>query len=324
MRMTLSAFLGLFQMGLIAQNLVPNSSFENSVSCPNGSGLINLASPWVSPTAITPDYFNECSSSNRCSVPNSIYGHRWPRTGKAFAGLGIYASNIRNDREYIEVMLDDSLIRGHEYCIGFYVSLSEEAMYATNGLSAYFSSALVTCPPCSLMPYMPQVNYLGNPITDTLEWILISGTFIANGGEHFVTIGNFNDDTNISIKLVNATVVTNPAAYYYIDDVYVGTCDTTPVPDSSSGLLIPNIFTPNGDGKNDLFKMSGANIHSFSCTIYDRWGVQIAQLNSPDDAWDGRNKNGEPCSDGVYFYVATAVGNDRKKYTCNGFLELVR
>ncbi len=323
MKVFLSLFFAVIQMGLLAQNLVPNSSFENYAMCPDINNFcIPLAIPWISPTSNVPIYYNECSTYSWSSVPKNIFGYHRSRTGKAYAGFGVYASNVPELRQYIEVKLNDSLIQNQVYCVGFYVSLCESASCATNGLSAYFSPTPLSCPACSLLPYVPQINYLGNPITDTLNWVLISGTFIAQGGEQYVTIGNFNDDAHTSTKLVYANG--NAAGYYYIDDVYVGSCDTTPVPDSSSWLLIPNIFTPNGDGKNDLFKMSGANIHSFSCTIYDRWGVQIAQLNTPDDAWDGRSKNGEPCSNGVYFYVATALGDDRKKYTCNGFLELIR
>ena len=139
-----------------------------------------------------------------------------------------------------------------------------------------------------------------------------------------LTIGNFNTDSNTSTNLVNQSGSGGPAAYYYIDDVYVGTCDTLKPPVIKSSLTVPNVFTPNGDGQNDVFSIQQSNIQTLNCKIYDRWGGKVWELKGPDESWDGHNQTGNPCNDGVYFYVLDAAGEDGKAYHQTGFVELLR
>ncbi len=322
MKYLVSCFLTSLSFCAASQNLVPNPSFETFTTCPNGGGEIYYASSWIDPSSGSSDYFNECSTSI-ATVPLNFAGYRWPRTGKAYSGIILIDKTQSNIREYIQVRLSDSLVKGQIYCAGFYVSLSGIVQVACNSMSMYFSDLPINCAGC-LFPYTPQINYQGAPISDTLKWILISGTFTALGGESYITIGNFNSDANTSTSIVNPTGSGGNEAYYYIDDVYVGTCDTLKPPEIISFLTVPNIFTPNNDGVNDVFKITQSNIQTLDCSIYDRWGVKLWELKNPDESWDGRNKAGVLCGDGVYYYVLTAAGLDGKKYALNGFLQLMR
>lgn len=65
-----------------------------------------------------------------------------------------------------------------------------------------------------------------------------------------------------------------------------------------------NIFTPNGDGINDLFTFANhaKSINTFTCLIFNRWGVKVGELNAINEAWDGTLKNGNLAPEGVYFY----------------------
>ncbi len=92
---------------------------------------------------------------------------------------------------------------------------------------------------------------------------------------------------------------------------------------------IPNVFTPNNDGKNDVFKLKkGSAIESLSCHIYSRWGKRVKVWNSVEEAtevgWDGKLPSGSEASAGVYFYVIKAVGFDGKTYNKKGSLHLFR
>jgi len=308
-----------------AQNLVPNNSFENYVSCPNGLGEIIDAVSWTNPTWSTPDYYNSCAPINSgCSVPSNAGGYHMAFTGNAYAGLITYSAIFPNSRDYIQVKLLDSLILGKEYCISYYVSLSKIVQLAANGFSAYLSTYPVASANQNILPYSAQVNYAGNIITDTINWVLISGTVIARGGESYLTIGNFSTDANTSTSIVNQSGSGGAESYYYIDDVYVGTCDTLKPPEIISFLTVPNIFTPNNDGANDVFKITQSHIQTLDCSIYDRWGVKLWELKNPDESWDGTTKAGVLCGDGVYYYVLNATGLDGKKYALNGFLQLMR
>lgn len=66
-----------------------------------------------------------------------------------------------------------------------------------------------------------------------------------------------------------------------------------------------NIFTPNGDGDNDVFTFEfvSQSVETFSAVIVNRWGRTVAELNDIADTWDGTDKNGSDCPDGVYFYT---------------------
>ncbi len=92
-----------------------------------------------------------------------------------------------------------------------------------------------------------------------------------------------------------------------------------------SNLDIPNIFTPNGDGENDLFKMINyQGINVFSCKIYNRWGTKIYQWSNIDEGWDGNYNDKRQAPAGVYFCEIYAEGIDGKIYSTRSFLHLVR
>lgn len=87
---------------------------------------------------------------------------------------------------------------------------------------------------------------------------------------------------------------------------------------SESKLEMPNAFSPNGDGYNDVYnaKPEYQSIVSFKATIFNRWGQKIYSWTNPDrekDGWDGTWK-GRKVRDGVYFVVVSAMGADGHKY----------
>jgi len=74
-------------------------------------------------------------------------------------------------------------------------------------------------------------------------------------------------------------------------------------------LVVPNVFTPNGDGVNDYLTLTYNMFKSFSITILNRWGDVVYANDSKQGLilWDGRTQFGKPCSDGVYFYVLKGI-----------------
>jgi gliding motility-associated-like protein len=84
-----------------------------------------------------------------------------------------------------------------------------------------------------------------------------------------------------------------------------------PIPPQPDSLFTPNIFTINGDGLNDRFIIYNSNYKSLEVVIYNRWGQKVGYWNGLDGGWDGNNFNtGEPCPDGVYFYIGVAQSNN--------------
>lgn len=102
----------------------------------------------------------------------------------------------------------------------------------------------------------------------------------------------------------------------YISDVYTVTI-------GDSQLLVPNAFSPNGDGVNDEWKVAYRSLLEFNCWIFDRQGHQICNLTSPDQGWDGKIGN-KTVESGVFYYVIEAVGADGKKYKKSGDINVVK
>lgn len=78
---------------------------------------------------------------------------------------------------------------------------------------------------------------------------------------------------------------------------------------SESMLAVPNVFTPNGDGSNDEFRVSYRSLKEFHCWIYNRWGHLVYEWTDPAKGWDGTIA-GKPAAEGAYYYVIRALGTD--------------
>jgi gliding motility-associated-like protein len=86
-----------------------------------------------------------------------------------------------------------------------------------------------------------------------------------------------------------------------------------------------NVFTPNGDGANDVFtfEFKSSSIAEFNCVIVNRWGVKVAELNDVTDFWDGNDLNGTMCKNGVYFYNYEATTDNGTALNGQGKIQLV-
>ena len=106
-----------------------------------------------------------------------------------------------------------------------------------------------------------------------------------------------------------------------------GTCETEgevyTVSIGASALEIPNAFSPNGDGINDVWKVSYRSLTDFHCEIFNRNGQRIYGFNDPAGGWDG-TWHGKNVNPGVYYYVISATGADGKKYKKSGDINIIR
>ncbi len=92
---------------------------------------------------------------------------------------------------------------------------------------------------------------------------------------------------------------------------------------ATSQLLVPNVFTPNGDGTNDEFRVMYRSITDFHCWVYNRWGHKVFEWTDPAKGWDGKI-NGRDVAESAYFYVIRAVGADGVNYELKGDINLIR
>ena len=216
-------------------NLVSNGGFEELDTCDVGYSTLNHATGWFSPVICqgypggSSDLFNSCSNLSACSTPLNQVGYQVPHSGRGYAAVAIFSTQEYDlAREYIEVKLIDTLKTGIKYCVNFYVSLANDFNFGSTGMGAYLSTNILhQCDiEFSTLLFQPQVYAsLTEPIMDTVNWVEVSGEFIAQGGELFLTIGNFFAGESIIFQQFN-NIASRPFAYYLIDDVSVYECDT--------------------------------------------------------------------------------------------------
>lgn len=105
------------------------------------------------------------------------------------------------------------------------------------------------------------------------------------------------------------------------DDEKDNTEETTKV----SSLLMPNAFSPNGDGINDIYKPKDGyrNIEEFHAYIYNRWGQKLYEWTDPATGWNGTYR-GKPVKEGVYFCLVKAKGADGVVYNIKRDVNLLR
>jgi gliding motility-associated-like protein len=92
---------------------------------------------------------------------------------------------------------------------------------------------------------------------------------------------------------------------------------------------IPNVFTPTGDGLNDVLRPFPYRfIDKVDITIYNRWGQEVFKTNNIDINWNGDDqKSGRPCMEGVYYYIADVYESyleGTKKRSLRGTINIIR
>jgi len=318
---------------IFAQNLVPNPSFEIYDTCVSEIDGFNLPSNhglkyWLSPNFASPDFISNCLSNPDFGMPQNYGGFQQARTGNCMVDLGNILANI-NYRENIQTILLHPLEANKKYCFSMYISLMDSCWYATDNFGVCITDTAIYSYSNSLTSFTPQIiNPLGSILNDKINWTNISGEYIAHGGEKYITIGIFTDDNNIdTILQPYGSVYWNNINFkvlgYYIDDVSLYLCDDTIIPPNENELTIPNAFTPNNDGINDIFKIKGQNIKTFHGTIINRWGQKLFEWNDVNTGWDGKH-DGQDVSAGVYFYIISVVFEDGEMQEKHGSVEVVR
>ncbi|MCD6066368.1 MAG: hypothetical protein K0S33_1194 [Bacteroidetes bacterium] len=197
-------------------------------------------------------------------------------------------------------------------------------------------------------------------VTDSNSCVVTGGPYTVNDSALVTAQFTANPTSGISpltVSFINITTGTNtyswnlgngqtsvlqspPAQIYTSDGTYTitlavdnGTCKDTAtttisVTSKSTVDTIPNVFSPNGDGINDVFEFRANNTVIELFEVYNRWGVKVYE--APELAtlskviWDGHTTSGLPCSEGTYFYIFKATGNDSTGFEVSGFLTLVR
>jgi hypothetical protein len=209
-----------------AQNLVPNPGFDVNVGCPTQIGQVDKADGW-SVWGGTSDYFHSCANPTHpiYGTPYNNRGYRTPRSGDAYMGLFTYTVFTPNGREFIGRPLASPLIPGTTYYVSLYVCKADVAVlgHFTNNIGVRFSTVSF-----SLVNPDTALNnahvWMNTVVTDSVTWVRVSGSFVADSAYTHIGIGNYFSDSATTI--IPGTALSN-YAYYLIDDVCVSDEMTT-------------------------------------------------------------------------------------------------
>ncbi|MBK8845012.1 MAG: T9SS type A sorting domain-containing protein [Bacteroidetes bacterium] len=212
------------------QNLVFNPSFEDTVSCSvwNNSWPKLPCVGWYQ-SINSPDYFSYVYTNGCGSVPlpSTLLGFQYPHSGFAYAGFATSLfPNLINSKELVTGKLVDSLKSQHKYFVQLFLSSCNNCHISIDKIGAFFSIDSINPDSNYLFNLNPQIeNNSGNILSDTMNWMEVSGFFIANGGEQFITLGCFRPDSSLKFDSIQSWL--EPSAYYLLDDVSVIDCTAT-------------------------------------------------------------------------------------------------
>ena len=213
-------------------NLIPNPGFETYSTCYGssiaggfvtgpGNHMLHLATPWSNPApapdTANADYLNTCAE-----VLTDV-----PHTGNGYAGLVIFSQDCEY-REYLQAPLNQSLLSGRCYQASMHIQVYTSSSANIDSVGMYFSAGAPVqgdpiCPTGFGVPGQGLINVnpqiTNDPTVDmtAYDWQLVTGTFIATGGEDYITIGNFAPDLNLNPQYFGP--LPNRLAYYLVDDV---------------------------------------------------------------------------------------------------------
>ncbi len=227
----LSVFVGVLlgTFYISAQNLVPNPSFEEYDVCP---GDFSQAAHefrvrhWRSANLGTPDNFNDCSIGE-ADVPHNWAGVSEPYEGKGYVGIYLWMNKDNNYREYLQCKLLEPMLKDSLYEIEFHYKLSSYSKYSIDRIGLMFTDSLVHVKHDQVISFQPTISIIQDSALtkETGYWETARKEYHANGGEQFVTIGNFfNNQTThhyfIRFSPVQQSML-EKSAYYYIDEVKI-------------------------------------------------------------------------------------------------------
>ncbi len=166
------------------------------------------------------------------------------------------------------------------------------------------------------MNYFQLASISANPVFGRTP---LEVTFI-NEGSSLSNKWNFGDGSDVSYDLTSTHTFVKPGTYKVIltsSDNSRNETDTITIYAGNGSFIadIPSMFTPNGDGKDDNFKISAYNLISLKVKISDMaTGKEIYKWHTLEGSWNGKTPNGNMAPAGTYLYTLEAEGKDGKKY----------
>ncbi len=219
-------FLFFSAMHAGAQNIVPNSGFENYSDLPAGYGEWFKCEDWSNVNGYpafmypyaSPDYLHN-SGTGGTDLPACTFATLDPHEGDAIMGFITFLDYEANFREYLSAAFTSPMIAGNTYQISFWLSNGNSPMdgFGSDHIGMRFSTGPLTQIDHEPIGGIPQIEIPG--IVFDNDWVYYEYTYIADDNYDHLTIGNFYNDASTSTGDFYAPGI--GGAYYFIDEVSV-------------------------------------------------------------------------------------------------------
>ena len=282
----------LFATNALAQNIVPNGSFELHTALPTNTAQWNRVLDWdnvSNDTACqTPDFFHaQADATSGVQLPQTNYGHITAEDGNAAMGIATYSTSSPEYREYISAQLTQPMIVGATYLVRFHAALGADPFHG--GASNNLGIALTVGPlaqrcdsiAAGVIPFSPQGE--NTNVISSFGWELQSYSIVADYAYDRVTIGNFRDDANTTKQPIDSTLYTpgtwygHYGGYYFIDNVSIAkTADPNP---NTVQQLSTNPVKLKQNPVDRLIEFDAASTNPFAVLLFNAQG-QIVKYSS--------------------------------------------
>ncbi|MCB9198205.1 MAG: gliding motility-associated C-terminal domain-containing protein, partial [Flavobacteriales bacterium] len=344
-------------------NALPTANTGSITLCDDGTGqatfdLTSLESSVNGGTANSVSWFNDQALTSSVSTPSSLTTASTSVYAEVTDATTSCVNSIDVTLTVTSLPTEPILSNDATYCDGS--AMIDLTATGNGGTLTWFDDAAMTNVVGTGNSFSP-INNLGSTTYYVTEDL---GGCISNSSSVTVTINsnpiadfsatptsgspellvNYTDNStgagliyNWEFGDNNTSAIQNPSNTFTTAGSYTtvltvtdlnGCTDSTSIIITVDGepsvLIIPNIFSPNGDESNDVFNISGTNIISISGTIMNRWGQVVFEFDTLEAGWDGRTVSGLEASEGTYYYLINAEGGDGVIYNYQGPFELVR
>jgi gliding motility-associated-like protein len=338
---TYPSFWQLTDTGYVSVNLnTQDSAYTSRVDFYSNDTLVgstNTASSVFLSSSPTDNLINLSWQEN---VPWSNY--RYDVYRETFSGSGIFDFV---DSTVTQTYADTGLVNGKTYCYKI-VSIGQ---YSDTALPRpLFNSSQIRCdvPIDIIPPCQPKVTISKDCeiVKNTLTWTNPNTYCSDDGMKYFIYFGATSSST---LQLIDSVNDINTITYIHESSFEgvpsVAGCYAVTAIDSTGNespivtkkcvdncpvYVLPNVFSPNGDGINDLFQplMPYRFVKDVDMKIFNRWGTLMFETTDRDILWDGKNSSTKKmCPDGVYFYICTVNEihvDGIEPHTLKGFIQL--
>lgn len=325
---------------------VANGGFELNSGLPISTGEWALVNAWSNAGSAnaSPDYYHSNGSLGG-DLPETPLAMVSPHEGNAI--MGFVASGVKgtNYREYIVNELATPLELGKKYQLSFYITNGERTATSAAGLACSdLGVCFSTSAPVQIgtSPINAVPDFVKQNVIYDRNWISISFAFTATENFSHFTLGLFGDDSEKTI--VNMEGTNAALAYYFVDQFEIQELDEGFVSDSDpkseenvsetieiiepDHFYIPNAFTPNGDGDNDVFLPISSEIAHFTLRIFNKWGQVVFETDDVGRGWNGQCHEGKEANIDVYVWEISYINNEMqdqdKLTTFTGTVNLIK